>query len=81
MADSVDNDILDCKLIAWKLYNKYIRAGSEFEINIGSLLRRELTMLLNDEFEWIHRNTDYNNSNKLLSLFIDCNREMMKLLI
>eukprot|EP01083_Nonionella_stella_P189749 702370_1 len=44
-----DKQLFDAKIRAHQMYNKYIRIGSEFEINISSLMRKRLMDLLDDK--------------------------------
>ena len=46
---TTDELLRHAKLVAFKLYEKYIKIGSELEINISSLLRQELKNILSNE--------------------------------
>ena len=63
----------DAKMKAYKLYHKYIKVGSEFEINIPSRERLRLNDLLNDTEKVMSWNA---NKEDLLVLFEDCKKEM-----
>lgn len=56
------------KRIARLLFEKYIREGSELEINIPSQQRKEYTRLMHDEREWLY-NTEV--SAETMSTFYD----------
>ena len=69
-----DGGFIDnAKIKAHKLYNKYVKIGSEFEINISSAERHKLSNLL-DKLDVL---MSYNmNLRDLLLLFQDCKSEM-----
>lgn len=74
-----DDDVVEnTKLIAFKLYKKYIEVGSELEINISALLRNELKDILSDK-ERLMNNINI-NLNELLLLFEKSKDEMRLLL-
>merc|ERR1712154_237642 len=76
----VFHDSDSSKTKALRLYRKYVRVGSEYEINVCSVSRSILMDLFenrydsnsDDEWDW--------NGNSLYSLFDDCCKEMQKLL-
>ena len=55
--------VLICKTKAWKLYEKYIRIGSEFEVNISDNDRRVLINKMQNKNKWLSSNDDNNNNN------------------
>ena len=71
--DSDDRFIDNAKIKAHKIYNKYIRQGSEFEVNISSAERGRLANLLH-KLEVL---MSYNmNLRDLMLLFEKCKMEM-----
>lgn len=74
-----NSDKIDCcKRVGTRLYKKYIANGSEYEINISSLMRDDLTNLMNDENSWL---TSINiNENDLYSMFDASRSEIYKLM-
>ena len=69
---------------ALKLYNKYIRVSSEWEINVSSGLRKQLQNRFENNYN--NNNNDNNhglfewNDDELYTVFDQCNDEMLKLL-
>lgn len=72
-----DRFISRAKIKAHKLYVKYIKSGSEFEINISSSERNNLSNLLNNLAVLLACNV---NLRDLIFLFDEC-KEQMKLLL
>lgn len=76
--DEMFNDNSNYKVIAYKLYLKYIRTGSEFEINISGRLRRRC-----DEIMDISKNPKSNSDEltiEFLKLFNRCNNANLQLM-
>merc|ERR1712157_257155 len=75
-----DNElnITDVKIKAHQIYNKYIKVGSEFEINISGIQRDEIAEIM-DSVEVLLNNDDANVT-KLFELFNECKLEMVQLL-
>ena len=67
---------------AYKLFDKYIRVGSEYEINISSEMRQYLTNIFQNKQLWLCNinNEMKMNEIKLYNLFNNCIQEMMNLL-
>jgi len=67
------------KIKAYKLYEKYIKIGTEFEINISYRTRGTLQYLMKDYDQWI---SDQNriDSLDLVKIFESAETEMIKLL-
>ena len=77
MTDS-DDVLCNAKLSALYLYEKYIKVGSELEINISSTIRKEMRNILGDKEKLMnHVNV---NLNDLLLLFDKLITEMRLLL-
>ena len=70
--------IRNFKIIAYKLYQKYIREYCELEINIPSTYRLEYGVMMKNKKEWIE-NVEI-LPNDLLTLFDDVCMEMFKLM-
>ena len=68
------------KLIAYKLYNKYIKVGSKFEINLAYQDRKKYLRLMDNYGEWILE-LKYSSNIKLFNLFDLCIKEMCCLLL
>ena len=68
-----DTFLHDAKMKAYKLYHKYIKVGSEFEINIPSRERVRLSNLLGDMDKVLSWNVEMED---LLVLFEECKKEM-----
>jgi len=49
----LDEGLLECKVIVYRIYQKYIRVGSEYEINISSRNRGTLRFLIDDSQQWL----------------------------
>ena len=73
-----DHVLQNAKLVAFKLYGKYIETGSELEINISGTLRKQLKNILADK-EKLMENINV-SLNDLLSLFEKPKTEMRMLL-
>ena len=69
--------LLIVKNIAYKLYIKYLKSGSEFEINISAMAREEFEDMMDNYLEWIMLNQ---SSMDLLDLFQETKLEMLMLL-
>ena len=68
----------DPKTKARKLYKKYVKTGSEFEINIKSETRRRVSMILDN---WTHLLDNYDITvDDLFLIFNDCKEQVMTLL-
>lgn len=75
--DGEDTFLDNAKIKAHKLFNKYIKQGSEFEINISSQERRKLSNLLHELDVLLSHNI---NLQELLLLFEPCKKQMKLLL-
>ena len=64
---------------AHKLYNKYIKIGSDYEINISSSMRKKFKNILDDKNKLMQSNENTKLSDLLL-LFEDAKKEMRMLL-
>ena len=62
---------------AFKIYQKYIKIGSEFELNLHYAQRHHLMELMDDYQSWLARDV---TNNELLLLFEDIKQELIKLL-
>ena len=67
----------EAKIKAYKIYEKYIKYGCEFEINISGTQRRSIGNLMEDYDLWLAH--DISNKD-LFMLFEDCKTELLKLL-
>merc|ERR1719384_1057879 len=68
------------KKIARRLYEKYIRTGSEFEINLRYADRKMYQKLMENETAWL-KETAFDSNIKLFELFDVCISEMCTLLV
>lgn len=77
---NVDKDgvLIQAKIKAHKLYEKYINTGSEFEINISSAQRMMIVSIIDDFDRFISR--DNITLKDMRDLFEDSKEEMWKLL-
>ena len=73
------NIIYDIKLKAHKLYVKYIKTGSEYEINISSAQTQHITKILSDKNKLLN-NSDLINISDLIILFNELKEEIKMLL-
>ena len=73
-----NQDIKMYKMKAHKLYLKYIRVGSEYEINISGVQRDEIANLLDNLNHLLSNNKI--TPNALFILFEQCKQEMFQLL-
>ena len=75
----VDDELIlqTAKVIANKLYDKYIKIGSQLEINISSMLKKEIKSILQDPERLMELNVSLND---LLLLFEKPKNEMRLLL-
>ena len=71
-------NLIFCRYKAYKLYEKYIKIGSSFEINLSDVDRKKFMILMNDKQTWFE-NKQY-DSVQLFLLFSKCNLEMLRLL-
>jgi len=67
------------KAMAHALFEKYIRVGCDWEINISYFERRKLTRLFEHEDQWLE-NKEYDDNFKLYQVFDTCSREMTTLI-
>jgi len=67
------------KAMAREMYLKYIREGSDWEINLNSRSRRRYTALFENGEAW-EGNVEYEDAAKLYGVFDDCLREMTGLI-
>ena len=77
--DDIDMDavLYNTKIKAHKLFNKYVRSGSEYEINIKYDERNKLETILSDLDRLLQLNI---NLKDFYLLFKDCKNEMFTLL-
>ena len=68
----------EVRMKAHKLFNKYVRIGATFEINISYLQRKALIDLMNNETEWLSNN-DIKHE-RLCDIFNDSCKTMYKLM-
>eukprot|EP01084_Bolivina_argentea_P161792 281604_1 len=66
------------KIKAYKIYQKYIKIGSEFQINISSNQRKKVTKILNN-YHLLLENNDI-DINDLICIFNDCKQQVGTLL-
>ena len=78
--DNYDGDVVvnTAKLKAYKLYEKYISVGSEFEINISGLMREKIINIM-DNKEKLMENTEI-TLKELFDIFNEAKSEMYQLL-
>ena len=76
-SDNMDVILYNAKIKAHKLFNKYVKCGSEYEINIQYEQRNELQTVLSDLDGLLKLNMSLKD---LYSLFDDCKNEMVTLL-
>ena len=74
---NITDPYIKIKYIASELYNKYVRIGSEYEININYHSRNKLINLIHDNNSFLNRDV---NDTQLLYLFDDCIKETLLLL-
>merc|ERR1712083_800442 len=72
-----DEFLASAKVKAHKLFNKYIKYGSEFQINISSMDRNKIVAMLGDLEGVLSGTADLN---ELYAVFEVCRTEMDKLL-
>ena len=70
--------ILNGKKIAYKIYQKYVKIGADYEINVHSRTRRKLMQEMDDFQDWILN--DQVDLLVLFHLFEQCFAEMVALL-
>ena len=70
-----------CKLKAWKLFDKYIRIGSEFEVNVSYEDRKLLIDKMQNKQQWLNNDNDCANGIELFVLFDDICKENVRLLM
>ncbi|ETO17954.1 hypothetical protein RFI_19352 [Reticulomyxa filosa] len=51
--DSTNKHLFQYKLVAFRLFHKYIKTGSEFELNISSGERLQFQVLMQNLIEWL----------------------------
>ena len=68
------------KTMARELYLRYIKTGSEWEINISYMQRLKYERLMDDDNVWLNDNKDYDDLYKLYVLYDYCIQEMVSLL-
>ena len=76
--ENVDEIIIEAKIKGYKLYQKYIKIGSEFEINISSQQRDNVIDEIDGLGQFLHR--DDFGLNDMKYLFEASKDEMWKLL-
>ena len=54
------------RYIAYDIYEKYIRIGAEYEINIDFTNRKRYNKLLGNKSKWIHKSMEYQNDDNIL---------------
>ena len=69
--------LLTVKNIAYKLYMKYVKTGSEFEVNISAMARDQFEEMMDNYIEWIMLDQSIMD---LLDLFQEIKLEMLMLL-
>ena len=79
-ASAIVNDNDNLKKIARLLYLKYIKIGSEWEINIGYDERSRLMNIMHDENIWMNESKEFDNKEVLYFIFDDCIETMTFLL-
>lgn len=67
------------KEIAYAIFDKYIRSGSEYEINVSYQVRMKYMHLMSNKSDWINKMDDM-DENELCRLFEDCYDEMIRLM-
>ena len=75
----INDPLLEYRIKAYELYDKYIKIGSEFEINIGYAERHKFTNLMGNYYEWISPENEINETS-LIILFDQAMIEMKKML-
>ena len=77
--DSKNGDWIKCtKIKCYLLYCKYLRVGSEYELNIGWKTRQNLSQLLDNKEKWMANETI--DEKTLLLIFNSSAREMINLI-
>eukprot|EP01084_Bolivina_argentea_P230258 388434_1 len=74
VADMIMNDAelsRQCKFKAYDLWAKYVRTGSEYEVNISSAMRSKYRGLSGNKQQWLD-NEEYNDLIQLRDMFDDC---------
>ena len=66
------------KIMAYRLYNKYIKSASKFELNLSHQSRKRLHELMRCYHEWI--NNDNFQEMEMVKLFDPCLAELVSLL-
>eukprot|EP01084_Bolivina_argentea_P108271 193490_1 len=67
------------KKMAYEIYDKYVRMGAEYEINISYGVRMGYMSIMSNEHIWINSMNDFDEI-KLFTLFDDCYDEMIRLM-
>ena len=70
--------VLAFKNKAYRLYRKYVKTGAEYEINVSYRIRGRLDKYMSNYDEWMNHDTF--SKYKLVTLFDDATKEMIKLL-
>ena len=86
--ENVIEKIYECRIILYRLYCKYIKIGSPFELNISSFMRKALMFEIRKDIENIsieklslYSETEIiNECIKLYDLFEPCRKELVTLL-
>ena len=66
--------------IAWKLWDKYVRVGAEYEINIDYAERRKFFALMRNKEEWMRGVPEVEDEEKFIKLFYKCTEVMLTFL-
>eukprot|EP01084_Bolivina_argentea_P041032 75716_1 len=75
--DFEDKCMYNVKIKAHKIYNKYVKVGSEFEINISAEQRNEMKNILDNLNQLMNYNVKYND---MYLIFEESKKEMLILL-
>lgn len=67
------------KEMAFEIFDKYIRTGSEYEINVSYTVRMKYMSLMGSNDIWMNGMKDFDES-ELFRLFEDCYDEMLRLM-
>ena len=78
---NVDNKYDEFKLKAYKLYIKYIKSGSEFELNVPHTIRNRFGSVMGNYEKWmLETSVDQFTVRELVQLFDRCSIELVSLL-
>ena len=75
-----DDDIIQLKIKAHQLYDKYIKSGAEFECNLSDNTRSKLNDLLENDDKWMSQEMDYFEETHLVAMWDDSILELVSLL-